>query len=517
MNKETSTKDKLSSLKLKLLNYYQNYSPVSDVSVRIADDKSWGIALDRQGQNTTARDEYCLINEVGRMFDEVKEATNKVSFEGVSDAKAAQKIINGYLNEQLYEVDEKALNASLDKFAKNENEARSEEQFASVLTNTLRRVALNYGKPMKYDVTGMKVMGDYFADVVKAKLAGKDVKDVAAPDSRLSLLNKIAGKSYNREVETFVAHIETLSPQHLKKLDSILEMGIPGVETCEGYAKKYYAKGREIRGKYNAKDIKMMRDDALMFLTNRMAEDALKGKYFDQTGDLAIFMDDKEQALVSKMSFEKMAEVYGMDLVKTHKGATLVGLKLAQAKENGDAELGKSLEILADMVKDSRSESEHPDVSVEVRQRLLDNVKMSYQKFGPDDDKFREVFNALIPNPCELAAINTYMRAGDDTPLHKKLFARCVGVKKLTAEATELATGKANIREAKKRLKSRQKAMREEMLNNTGFEANAALAEQAARGYMPTEKAVKNEKATIKEKRQVSLDRMMKKQKEKSK
>jgi len=519
MGKENTAESRLSSLNLFMLNYYDYTSPVSEVMVGIGNDSSrrGGVSLDRQGDHPTRRDEYCLDNEIARMFENVRRMTDEFSFEGVADAATARKAVENYLSGQLCSIDEKALDEKLDKFVKNDMEAEQEEYAGSVWRNTLRRISMNYGKPGAYDVDGMRVMGEYFADVVKAQIKGEDVNAVPMPDSRLSLLKKISGKSYNYEVEYFAQVVERLSPRHLEKMSSMLEMGIPGKETCEGISDQYWKKGREIRGKYSRKDREDMRSDALKFLTKQATADALKGKYFDETGDLSVFMDDKEKANFEKMSFAEMAETYGMALVKTHKGATMVGKKLAKAKEKGGEALGEALDKLTVMIHDSRHESNHPDISLEVRQRLLDNIEKSYQKFGPADDKFRAAFNELIPNPCELGAMNTELRNSENTPLHKKLFARNVLLKKINARATELATGKSDITAAKKRLKSRQKEMKQEMLDNTGFAAVAALATQAEKGYAVTPKAVEHEKTEVKKGRQASLDKMIERKKEKSK
>ena len=436
-------------------------------------------------------------------------------------------------------LDEKKLNETLQAFSA--NRVKEQEAFTAhcVWSNSMRAISMQYARAGKYDVKAMEVYSAYLRDLVQARVKGKSLDSVPVPDARLSLLDKLGGKSYTWGVESLKVDVSSLTDEQAKKLASQIEAGFPSKETCEFYSKKYNDEAVEYRRQYPSKLQDEMRQDVLNALTIRAVEDALKGKYYDQTGDISIFMDDKEKAKFEKMSFVEMKEAYGLGLLKTYKGAAMIEVKIAEAKAKGGNALGAALDSLTKLLDEKKKSSYCPEISDDVTYRLVKGVKKSYQKFGAEDIKFRKFFEAMIPSQHRQNDLNDrvdalkkildgqYGKIGEyilktdgkkaTAERYDRLRAKQLKQKKFAQEMTALSTGKADITKVKAALKARKADKAKEMVENTGFAANTVLAEHAIEGYGVSSKAVETEKKKISEKRKVSLDKMKERAKEKSK
>lgn len=499
-----------------------------------------------QYRHGVARDEYNCENELAEMFDQALKATRKVSFDKVSfddgeNVAFAKEKIDYYIEAQPYaNVDKNKLNETLKAFS--ENRIKVEEAFTAqcVWGNAMRAISMQYASPRHYNAKAMGLYTDYLTELVKARVKGENLDAVPVPNDKLSFLDKISGKSYTWGVETLKGELRVLTDAQAKKLASQVEAGFPSKETCEFYSEKYRDEAVEYRRQYPSEKQDEMRQDVLDALTMRAVADALEGKYYDKTGDISIFMDKDEKDKFEKMSFKEMVEEYGLQLLKTHKGATMVELKLAEAKAKNGQALGEALDNLIELFEEKRKSYFCPDVSDEVQYRLLKGLKSSYQKFGTEDEKFRIIFEAMLIDDQfrqdDLAdRVDTYKNAlegnGDRkgeylikyygkneiAKRYDRLRAKQLKQKKFFVELKELAFGKIDTSQIKMTLKARKAAKAKEMVENTGFAANTVLAEHAMEGYSFSKKAVESEKNKISEKRKVSLDKMKERAKEKGK
>jgi hypothetical protein len=131
---------------------------------------------------------------------------------------------------------------------------------------------------------------------------------------------------------------------------------------------------------------------------------AMQLKYYNETGDLSIFLSEKEQEEFNQMSFAELKEIYGTELVTTHKGAVLATLKLHQEKKEGKT-LKESLEAYTSLIKEARKEA---NFDMGIRRYIFDEISKDYQKFAPNDMEYRAVVEALAPSKTEIASINGY-------------------------------------------------------------------------------------------------------------
>lgn len=505
---------------------FWKYGERSEIIVYLKTEKglsSIGASQDRHG---IPRDAWNCENELADMFDSALKATHKVSFDKDENVAFAKEKIGYYLEVQYSGLDVEKLNKTLDAFSKN----RVKEQIAfnahNVWSNSMRAISMQYARPDKYDERAMDVYTAYLTDLVKTRLEKGNLDSVKVPDDRLSFWSKyIMGRSYTFGVDTLKVEVASLTDEQVKVLDSQIKAGFPSKEICESYGDRYNEEAIKYRREYPFELQDRMRQDILNWLEMQMVEDALKGKYYDQSGDISIFMDKEEKEKFEKMSFTQMEEKYGLDLLKTNKGAVMIELKLKKAKEKGGAALEKALDSLMDLLEERRASRYCSDISDEVQYRLLKGIKKSYQKFGAEDMKFRKVFEKMVIDPVvsqdDLAKrVKLYKDVldgnlgsrGDSISKsvleetieknYERLLAKQLKRKKFFAELQELSSGKADVNELKSSLKARRGAMAKETVENTGFAANTVLAERAMEGFGISPKAVKSVKEKISKRRQ---------------
>lgn len=539
MSKENKSEDFLDKISLHQSEFYKD-SPRSEVVVYLDTAKGLVSIGSNQDRHGVARDSYNYENELADMFDSALNATRKVSFAKNEKVAEAQEKIKNFVMEQDYTTDLGKLNETLEAFSHNRVKEQEAFQAHCVWTNAMRSISMQYAESEKYDVKAMEVFTAYLTDLAEARVKGKNLDEVPLPNDRLSFLDKLSGKSYTWGTEALRDDLRLLTDEQAKKLASQIEAGFPSKETCEFYGQKYNEEAIKYRREFPQKLQEEMRRDILNALTMRAAEDALKGKYFDMTGDMAIFMDEKEKAKFDQMSFADMKKEYGLDLLKTYKGAAMIETKLAEAKEKDGETLGNALDCLEELLDEKRKSYYCPDVSDEVQYRLLKGVKKSYQKFGAEDMKFREVFGAMsVDGQLKQKDINERVAAyqqildgksgkigaymlktyGRETleAKREKLQAKQLKQKKFFAELAELSSGKADITKVKETLKARQAAMKKEAIENTGFEAAHVVAEHALEGYGVSQKAFASEKEKISKKREKSMEALWSKGKSKGK
>lgn len=539
MSKENKTQDFLDKIFLHSSLFWKD-GPRSEVIVYLDTEKGLSPIGADQSRHGVSRDVWNCENELAQMFDSALKATRKVSFDKDEDVALAKEKIGYYLEVQYSGLDVEKLNKTLDAFSK--NRVKEQEAFNAhcVWGNAMRSISMQYARPGEYDVKAMEVYTAYLTDLVRTRLEKGSLDSVAVPDDRLSFLDKLSGKSYTWGVETLKHDVAYLTDEQVKKLASQIEAGFPSKETCEFYSGRYNEEAIKYRRQYPSKLQDEMRQDILNGLTMRAVEDALKGKYYDQSGDISIFMDKEEKEKFEKMSFAQMKEEYGLDLLKTNKGAVMIELKLKEAKEKGGATLEKALDSLTDLLEERRTSPYCPDISDEVQYRLLKGIKKSYQKFGAGDVKFRKVFEKMMVDSevsqQDLAErvqfykdvldgnldrrSNFVLKSADKKALtekYERLVEKQLKRKKFFAELKELSSGKADITKVKASLKARKAAKAKETIENTGFAANTVLAAHAMEGYGISSKAVESEKKKISEKRQKTVENIVKRSKDKGK
>ena len=490
-----------------------SYSDHTELVVYLGDGKNICTVGSNKERHGIPYDVYDYKNELIDVFDNALQAVRDVSFADVKDVAIAQKMISEYVATQSYSIDRKALNKKLQAFTENRNEAEDAYRASDLWRSYFQQISVLYGKPGAYDAKTINLYEGYLNDLLEAREKGENLDSVKSLTERASLWNKISGNVHNFGEEVLQHLIGKLTDEQVKFVKGALECGFPGDSTCKAYADKYRKEAALIRSKYSAKQSDKLRSEILNAQSMYQVEDALCAKYYEQTGDLSIFMKKEEKEAFDKMSFGEMVDAYDLNLFKTHKGAIMIGLKLAEAKEKGEEELGNALDKLNGLFDKKKESFFSLAASDEVKYRLFKEVRKSYQKFGMHDEKFRGIFKRMIPAPVK----QNDMKEQDESGKDKRLSSRLILRKKFAVEVTELATGKIDVEKAMKKVKKREAELRKQVLENTGFEANAALAAASEKGYIRTKQAVEAENKAVAKKRKATLDNMMNKKKEKNK
>ena len=251
----------------------------------------------------------------------------------------------------------------------------------------------------------------YVRDVINENISpsGKKVKSI---DGRRSFSEKLLGKNSIREFREGFFHNLTHSISRLKgtpyisKIYQLYEAGFPQEVDIKAQKTANETTRREIYSLFDQKREDALRTEMLKRYASERIKGAMQLKYYNETGDVSIFLNEKEQAEFEKMSFAELKEKYDTELVTTHKGAALATLKLHQEKKTG-GNLAQSLEEYNGLINKAKSDV---NFDMNIRRYIFDEIKKDYQKFAPNDKAYKDIVENLAPAKYEIATINEYVK-----------------------------------------------------------------------------------------------------------
>lgn len=237
-------------------------------------------------------------------------------------------------------------------------------------------------------------------------------------------------------------------------------LGKSGEELIEKWRNTGYEKGQP----------EALAENLLKRYASSVLKDALQNKYYQQTGDIGIFMAEGEKERFEKMSLSTMLEEYSSEeLLSTHKGAVMIAAKIKEAKTDTKL-LAESLVKLKEFI----SSSKPVNRPLAVREHLLHSLSGQYQKFMPAGKEFEAVFKALEPSSWEKEFIKEIK---DKVPVEAERW------EKYITETERLSTGKEDVSEAKKRLDKKWKASQNKEPDISGVIVAEYIAKDLMKGY----------------------------------